>query len=155
MQRKTTLRTGIKPRRREPTQRQLDALRPTQFRPGQSGNAGGRPRKTPITDALRSLMDQEYSGSEKRFKGLSNCSVIALTLFDMAIAGDLRAIQEIADRVEGKVAQRQEFCGPDGDPILWGGYASRAEAEERLQFLLSKVALTNSSTGEKDRDHVN
>jgi hypothetical protein len=152
----TSLRTGTqRVRRHEPTQRQLDALKPTQFRPGQSGNAGGRPRKTPITDALRALMDQEYSGSEKRFKGLSNCSVMALTLFDMAIAGDLRAIQEIADRVEGKVAQRQEWGGVDGDPILWAGYATRAEAEERLNFLLAKAGLTNSSTGEKDRDHVN
>jgi hypothetical protein len=42
------------------------------WQPGQSGNPGGRPKKTPITDELRALMEELYSGKERRFKGLTN-----------------------------------------------------------------------------------
>jgi hypothetical protein len=134
--------------RRQPTQRQLDALRPTQFKPGQSGCPGGRPKLKPITDELRRLLDEPYKGSERRFRGMTNLRALAERTFELAFAGSLAAIILIADRVEGRVPQRSEFCGPDGDPILWGGYASREEAEQRLHFLLSKAGLTNSSIGE-------
>jgi hypothetical protein len=150
MPHKTSLRTGTKQvRRHEPTQRQLDALRPTQFKPGQSGCPGGRPKLKPITDELRRLLHEPYKGSERRFRGMTNLRALAERTFELAFAGSLAAIILIADRVEGKVAQRQEWSGPDGDPILWGGYATRAEAEERLDFLISKAGLTNSSIGEK------
>jgi Family of unknown function (DUF5681) len=138
----SSLRAGSKQGRREPTQRQLEALKPTQFQPGQSGNAGGRPKKTPITDALRQLIEEEYSGKQKRFKGLSNVRVIALRMFELAIAGDLRAMQEIADRVEGKVAQRQELAGPDGGAIPWMNL-SREENERRLAVLLARAGHEN------------
>jgi hypothetical protein len=138
-----SLRTGIKQgRRNEPTQRQLEALKPTQFQPGQTGNAGGRPKKTPITDELRRLLDETYSGREKRFHGLSNVCVLALRLYEIALSGDLKAMQEIADRVEGKVVQRQEFAGPDGGAIPWLSM-SREENEQRLAVLLAKAGYEN------------
>jgi hypothetical protein len=138
-----SLRTGIKQgRRNEPTQRQLEALKPTQFQPGQSGNAGGRPKIKPISDALRQLLDEAYSGREKRFQGLSNLRVMALRMFELAIAGDLRAMQEIADRVEGKIAQRQELCGPDGGAIPWL-YTSREDNERRITELLALAGGTD------------
>jgi Family of unknown function (DUF5681) len=125
-----------------------------QWQPGRSGNPGGRPKKKPITDALRQLLEQEYSGKEKRFKGLSNVCVLALRMFELAMSGDLRAFQEIADRVEGKVATRQEYCGPDGGAIPWLEM-SREESERRLTILLTKEGLerllsksTNQSTPE-------
>lgn len=139
----TTLRTGTKQgSRHQPTQRQLEALKPTQFQPGQTGNAGGRPKKTPITDELRRLLDEPYSGSEKRFEGLSNVCVLALRLYEIALSGDLKAMQEIADRVEGKVVQRQEFAGPDGGAIPWLSM-SREENEQRLAVLLAKAGYEN------------
>jgi hypothetical protein len=67
---------------------------------------------------------------------------MALRLFELAIAGDLRAMQEIADRVEGRVAVRQEWAGPEGGPILWGS-ASREENELRLAVLLAKAGYEN------------
>ena len=120
-----------------------------QWQKGTSGNPGGRPKKTPITDELRRLLDEPYSGKERRFQGMTNVRALAETTFELAFAGSLAAIILIADRVEGRVPQRSEFCGPDGDPILWGGYASREEAEQRLDFLIAKAGLTNSSIGEK------
>lgn len=118
------------------------AMEAAQFKPGESGNPGGRPKKTPITDELRQLLDEQYSGREKRFQGLSNCRVLALRMFELAIAGDLRAMQEVADRVEGKIPQRQEFGGADGGAIPWVNL-SREENERRLMELMAKAGLEN------------
>lgn len=113
-----------------------------QWKPGQSGNVGGRPKKTPITDELRALMEELYSGKERRFKGLTNAHVLALKMYEQAIGGDLSAQREIADRVEGKPLQRQEFGGPDGGAIPWLNL-SREENERRLMVLMAKAGLEN------------
>lgn len=68
--------------------------------------------------------------------------ILALTMCEQAIAGDLSASKEIADRVEGRVAQRQEFCGPDGGAIPWL-YTSREENEKRLAELCARAGLEN------------
>ena len=73
---------------------------------------------------------------------MTNVRVLAERMFELAIAGDLAAIREIADRVEGKVATRQEFCGPEGGAIPWL-YSSREENEERLRILLAKAGVEN------------
>jgi hypothetical protein len=114
----------------------------SKWQPGQSGNPGGRPKKTPITDELRRLLDEEYAGRERRFKGLSNARVLALVMYEEAIAGSLPAAKEIAERCEGKVPQRQELGGPDGGAIPWLNL-SREENERRLTVLMAKAGLEN------------
>ena len=42
---------------------------------------------------------------------------IADTLFKMAEEGDMAAIKEISDRLDGKAIAAVEMSGPDGDPI--------------------------------------
>jgi hypothetical protein len=61
---------------------------------GQSGNPSGRPRSKPITDELKRI------GEEGGYEAL------AKKLFSKAIAGDVRAAQEVLNRVEGKVTDR-------------------------------------------------
>jgi hypothetical protein len=61
---------------------------------GQSGNPTGRPRTKPITDEIKRL------GQEGAFDR------IAKMLVDRALDGDLKAAQEILNRVEGKVTDR-------------------------------------------------
>jgi Family of unknown function (DUF5681) len=111
-------------------------MQSAQWRPGQSGNAGGRPKAKPISDELRALLSAAYSGKENRFKGLSNLRVLALKMFELAIAGDLRVMQEITDRTEGKVIQRQELGGPNGGAISFISL-NREENEQRIAELLS------------------
>jgi hypothetical protein len=73
---------------------------------GVSGNPGGRPRKKPLTDALREYLDDP--------KNLAR----VITAMDKRIRkGDIRAIKELIDRVEGKVSQRVELTGEDGEAI--------------------------------------
>jgi hypothetical protein len=116
----------------------------SQWKPGQSGNPLGRPAKSPVSDELKALLLEEYKGRERRFRGMSNACVLATRLYELALAGDLAAMREIADRVEGKVIQRQELGGPGGGAIAFMTL-SREENERRIAELLAKA-------GGPDRD---
>lgn len=109
------------------------------WRPGQTGNAGGRPRKQPITDVLRKMLDEVVANdNKKRTYG----QVLGEQLFILALKGNrsLEAIREILDRVEGKAMQRNEVSGPDGGAVVFDTPGSREEVERRIAELLGGSA---------------
>jgi len=106
------------------------------FRPGQSGNPGGRPKKLPITDALRRILSRRIPAKDPRTA--IGEDLVAFALIRKAVKGDLRAIAEIADRTEGKATERHEWSGPDGGPIPFELPGTREEVERRIQELLAK-----------------
>jgi Family of unknown function (DUF5681) len=109
----------------------------TRFKPGQSGNPGGRSKKTPITDAMREYIRQPYSGKVAKYKGLTNADVLAIKQFELAVeGGDMRAAQEIADRVEGKTVQIQQLQGTGGGALPFIDI-SPEENEKRIAELLA------------------
>jgi hypothetical protein len=137
-----TLRTRTdQGRRNEPTQRQLEALNPTQFQPGQTGNAGGRPKTKHIADELRKLL-LDLHPDQKAHKGKTRAQVLAEQMLTQCEGGCLASQREVMDRVEGRVAVRQEWSGLDGGPIPWGS-TSREDNEARLQVLLAKAGVEN------------
>ena len=69
------------------------------FRPGQSGNPGGRPAGKTIGAVLRDKLDEADAD------GHTPAERIANTLIGLAVGGDVRAIGLIYDRVEGKPRQ--------------------------------------------------
>jgi Family of unknown function (DUF5681) len=69
------------------------------FKKGQSGNPGGRVRDRAFTDMLRVALN------EKDSKGVKKLRVIADKLVASAMAGNPFAVQQIADRLEGKPTQ--------------------------------------------------
>jgi uncharacterized protein DUF5681 len=75
---------------------------------GVSGNPGGRPHKTALTDAIR---DQLAQVAEKDKAGRTNAEVIAAVLIAKAKRGDVRAASEIADRAEGRPSQSLNLQG--------------------------------------------
>ena len=84
----------------------------TPFQPGQSGNPGGRPRLKPLSDAYRkALSEVDPNDKQKR----TRAEVIAEAVVARAIQGDVRALQELTDRAEGKVTQ--PISGPDEGPL--------------------------------------
>lgn len=85
----------------------LKDIEPYQFKPGQSGNPSGRPRK-PLTERLIAKLAQE--------EGLEAAALVAAIL-KKAKEGDISAWREIADRIEGKPVQQVEHSGPDSGPI--------------------------------------
>ena len=75
-------------------------------RGAQPGNKNAA-KDRPWEKALRAVVAQ-YPDRVRR---------IALKVFDLAEGGDVMAIRELFDRLDGKMVQRVEASGPDGGPI--------------------------------------
>lgn len=69
------------------------------FVKGKSGNPGGKPGDKPLTEALRRKL---YADERKKLDQLADI------MFARAMSGDMQAIKEIADRLEGKPVQQVE-----------------------------------------------
>ena len=69
------------------------------FKKGESGNPNGR--RNAYTDLIKDMSFAESNGKERR-------EIILNKLFQLAERGDLRAIQFIVERLEGKALDRQE-----------------------------------------------
>jgi hypothetical protein len=84
----------------ETVDKRLANLRP--FKPGQSGNPKGRPKSITLSEAYRKMLAQvDETDPEKRTKA----EVLAGEMYTKAKSGDVSALREIADRVEGKAKQ--------------------------------------------------
>jgi hypothetical protein len=105
----------------------------TRWTKGQaSPNPGGRPSKTPLSDAYRRLLEAPYPGDER---GRSYVQRIAEVVCYEAGGGDLAAVREITDRTEGRPRQNVEMNTID---------LSKLTLEQQLQ-LAKLLALANGS----------
>lgn len=90
---------------REGTQKRLANLIP--FKEGESGNPAGRPKGSKnLSTILKEMLSEEIEvniDGEKTKKKFAD--IIVRKLVKKAHDGDLRAIQEIFDRTEGKAKQ--------------------------------------------------
>tara|TARA_R110002073_G_scaffold75637_1_gene184494 strand:- start:1217 stop:1543 length:327 start_codon:yes stop_codon:yes gene_type:complete len=64
------------------------------FEKGVSGNPSGRPKWKHVTEVMKQELDED--------KLISMVHMV----YELAMEGNMRAVEFIADRVEGKVAQR-------------------------------------------------
>jgi|SRR6516225_1111798 len=78
----------------------------TPWKPGTSGNPGGRPKMAHLSNACRELLAALVPNDPE---GRTYAQAIAETLAQKALAGDIRAAQEIADRAEGRARQSVEI----------------------------------------------
>ena len=79
------------------------------WKPGQSGNPGGRPKRKPITEAYERLIGNPEAAQE-----------VAEALFDMIKSRGKNAVaaaKEVTDRLEGGVASSLAVTGADGGPV--------------------------------------
>ncbi|CAB4171888.1 hypothetical protein UFOVP1349_4 [uncultured Caudovirales phage] len=74
------------------------------FQPGVSGNPAGRPKTKPFRDALERVIAAASADADA-------LDVIAQALYDKAKTGDVPAMKEFADRLDGKPAQALEMSG--------------------------------------------
>lgn len=79
------------------------------FKPGVSGNPSGRPKSRPFKEALDKIIK---SGDVKLLE------TAAMALVGRAHMGDVAAIKELADRLDGKVPQGTILAGDEeGGPV--------------------------------------
>lgn len=84
---------------------------------GVSGNPGGRPKSKPWTEALRLCANDTDATGKKRLRTLAERT------FEAAMEGDMQAVKEIGNRLEGTPIQSVEM-----------------ETGDNLAALLAKVA---------------
>ena len=94
-------------------------LRPApRWQPGQSGNPKGRPPGSQsITTHLKALLERSIAAPRSEFldkseRKITGSQLIALKLLTKAAAGDLQAIRETLDRLEGKPREIVEQFTP-------------------------------------------
>jgi hypothetical protein len=69
------------------------------WKPGQSGNPGGRPKGQSITARLRAVLEQEHNG-----KALMD--LLAERIAKEALAGKFHFVKEVLDRLDGRAKER-------------------------------------------------
>ena len=79
------------------------------FQPGQSGNPNGRPKSKPFKDAIKKAL--KAAGDD-----VDDLEAVAKALVAKAKEGDVPAIKELADRLDGKVTQ--PIAGDDDEPAI-------------------------------------
>ena len=97
----------------EGRQRSLANLKP--FKPGQTGNPGGRPKGKSLTQRLVELMDRTDIDGTALPEGKCVADFVVETIAREAIAGKFPFAKEVFDRIEGKVPDR--IAGHDGGPL--------------------------------------
>jgi hypothetical protein len=115
------------------------------WKTGVSGNPGGRGKVKPFRDALR--MQIAAAGEDHRA-----LRAVAQALLDKAAAGDVSAINLLADRLDGRVAQPvggSEELGPQRLLISWKGeqdnYTAVVEATSDVPAISAPVAQGEDS----------
>jgi hypothetical protein len=117
----------------------VENLKP--WKPGQSGNPGGRLKKLPITDTIREALAKDMGA------GKTAADIIVEVLLAAAKKGDITAIREIADRAEGKPVQVSQLQGPGGGPIPID-HLTQEEKHKRIAELMAKANGTNGADGD-------
>jgi len=117
------------------------------WKPGQSGNPSGRPKRLPITDrygVIAELPAPDYllaalrlSEAEKR-EIKTYGDALALSQFRAGIKGKTEPAREIADRLEGRARQAVEVSGPEGGP-LDVQFMTDEQLDARIRELLALV----------------
>jgi Family of unknown function (DUF5681) len=88
-----------------------------QWKHGESGNPKGRPRKEPLTDILRAVLAEPIPNAQDPKQSQLAHALIRNWVLEAIRTKDTDMIAEIFNRIEGKVKDRVELGGEDGEPI--------------------------------------
>jgi hypothetical protein len=74
------------------------------WKPGQSGNPGGRPKRDLAAEIARAIFEQDSEAITRAFTAALK-------------KGNARVFSALADRAYGKPRQQIEFAGENGGPV--------------------------------------
>jgi len=66
-----------------------------------------------------------------RIEAMQAMEKLAAVLIDKALEGDMQALKEIGDRMDGKAKQQTELTGADDQPLLRAIEIKLARADDR------------------------
>ena len=104
--------------------------RGTQWKKGQSGNAGGRPKSRMLSEAFRARLAEVVPGDRR---GRTYAELIAENVVEIALgegSAAIAAANEIADRIEGRATQSIQVSDLVAD--------LQSRSDEELTFHLAK-----------------
>jgi len=88
----------------------------TRFRPGQSGNPAGRPKRKTLTERIAALLECKELHGRALPDGMCVADLLAEAIVEQALKGKFAFVRDNLDRTEGKVSDR--IAGPDGGPLI-------------------------------------
>jgi hypothetical protein len=91
-------------------------IAPFKWKPGQSGNPKGRPRKEPLTDILRAVLAEKIPHAQGEQQSLAH-ALVRNWVLEAIRTKDTPTISEIFNRIEGKLRDRIALGGEEGEPI--------------------------------------
>jgi hypothetical protein len=107
----------------------VNNLVPHQFKPGESGNPGGRPKKRPITDYIIEQLEKPIPAAMKEKlpslftdvcgEDATFGQMLAFKLVTKAAKGDMKAMNAVLDRAEGKVRQNVGLSDANDDALTF------------------------------------
>jgi hypothetical protein len=113
------LQVRLRTREEQVNNENLEKGAPHRFKPGQSGNPGGRPKKLPISERYEELAELELPKKDRIKQGLPEGATygdaLAMVMFKAALEGNPHAAREIREAIEGKTGQRPEVS--DGKQV--------------------------------------
>ena len=120
------------------------------FKPGKSGNPGGRPKGIKLSIAYEHILGEEVPGDPQN---RTYAELIALAQAREAMKGKTQAAIEMADRTEGKVRTSMEITGAGGMPLLPGSESIAGESDEALAQRKQKLLdIVNGKKPEEDSE---
>lgn len=108
------------------------------FKPGVSGNPGGRPKKgASIAGALREAMAEVLTipQSDGTMKTVTKAEFLSFKLFQLAATGDLPALKLCLEHVDGPPRQSVALTNEEGGPVQIDVSQMDAGLRERLDAL--------------------
>ena len=115
----------------------------TRFQPGVSGNAAGRPRNVISVEMKRMLGEM----CPLRRDGSTWAQAIAQVVLSKALRGDIRYVEVVLDRVEGRAHQSIAFSGA----VEINSQISIADTKKRLEELVAKIRDHQKSEKEAEK----
>ncbi|MFX1499327.1 MAG: DUF5681 domain-containing protein [Promethearchaeota archaeon] len=121
-------------------------IKPHEFKKGQSGNPKGKPKgRLNMTTILKKYLNERTTikKGDKRIR-LSKAQALMLKWIELGLTGELKAIKDVVERIDGKPLERQEIEQLNKNldvPIDFSKLNDLSEDElDRLDNILTKLS---------------
>ena len=123
---------------RKSSGKNIEGIKPYNFKPGQSGNPKGRPKNKTLSEMIREVLMEEIPVKSKNGESRKELGIrlLAEAWFRKANKGDMSAIKEILDRTEGKVTDKRHITG---EVDVNGGSKAIESMKEKLDSLADRL----------------